>query len=428
MSTRRLFTDCKQRSTTLLEFDGERVIPGRVDPDLWHEHVARYRFAERLAVGKRVADLGCGTGYGTRELAQVAALAVGIDLSPEAIAYARSVGPHPRLHYLVADARSLPFPDATFDLVVAFELIEHLADWSELLREARRVLTPHGQVIVSTPNRPVYAEFRAAAGPNPFHHREFDLEEFRSALNEYFPHVLIYAQDHSEGLLIYPTGHPTSVELHVEDLQGQPEQALFLIAICALQPQLGSPAFFHLASSANLLRERSRHIRLLEREVSQKTEWLDDLARRHETLARHCQQLEAELAERAEWARQLDAELTKARAEIERLNRELADQAQAYEMKIHELETDLMEKVRWAQALQGELDQKVKELAHCVEVLHQTEAELVQRTQWALELDARLQEVSSRLQSLRHQVQLAEASRWLRLGRLLGVGPRFQVD
>ncbi len=56
------------------EFTGERVIPGQVNDDLWAEHISRYAFAARFAAGKRVLDIGCGTGYGTAELAQHAAI------------------------------------------------------------------------------------------------------------------------------------------------------------------------------------------------------------------------------------------------------------------------------------------------------------------------------------------------------------------
>ena len=57
----------------MAEFTGERLIPGQVDVDLLNEHMARYTFAVRLARGKRVLDAGCGAGYGSAELAQVAA-------------------------------------------------------------------------------------------------------------------------------------------------------------------------------------------------------------------------------------------------------------------------------------------------------------------------------------------------------------------
>ena len=73
----------------MIEFTGERVIPGQVDPDLWAEHISRYAFASRFAHGARVLDLGCGAGYGTAELARRARSAIGIDSAPEAIAHAK---------------------------------------------------------------------------------------------------------------------------------------------------------------------------------------------------------------------------------------------------------------------------------------------------------------------------------------------------
>ena len=70
------------------EFTGERVVPGQVDVDLWNEHIARYAFAARLCRNRRVLDAGCGTGYGSAELALNAQLVTGIDVSAEALAYA----------------------------------------------------------------------------------------------------------------------------------------------------------------------------------------------------------------------------------------------------------------------------------------------------------------------------------------------------
>ncbi len=66
-----------------MEFTGERVIPGRTDPDLMNEHLARYRFAEALVRGKRVLDAGCGVGYGSKLLSGPAE-AVGVSLDSSA--------------------------------------------------------------------------------------------------------------------------------------------------------------------------------------------------------------------------------------------------------------------------------------------------------------------------------------------------------
>jgi SAM-dependent methyltransferase len=174
------------------EFTGERVIPGQVEDDLWAEHIARYAFAARLAAGKRVLDLGCGTGYGTAELASRATEAVGVDIAPEAIEYASQ---HYRTaHFVHVTATDLPFDDGAFDLVTSFELIEHLSDWRSLLAQARRVLHPGGMFVVSTPNKLYYAEARGASGPNPFHAHEFEYAEFEAGMREFFPHVKLLLQ------------------------------------------------------------------------------------------------------------------------------------------------------------------------------------------------------------------------------------------
>src|SRR6185295_4821465 len=191
----------RRRRESLAEFTGERVIPGQVDADLLNEHLARYAFAARLSRRKQVLDAGCGSGYGSAELARNATGVLGIDRSEEAIEFARAAYPAPNLRFEVGDCAGLPVPDASIDLVVAFEVIEHLEDWRGFLREVRRTLAPAGQFIVSTPNKLYYSESRKSAGPNPFHVHEFEFEEFRAGLGEVFPYVSMFLENHAEGVV-----------------------------------------------------------------------------------------------------------------------------------------------------------------------------------------------------------------------------------
>jgi 2-polyprenyl-3-methyl-5-hydroxy-6-metoxy-1,4-benzoquinol methylase len=186
------------------EFTGERVIPGQVNDDLWSEHIARYAFAARFAGQLRVLDIGCGTGYGTAQLAQHARSAVGIDVSADALVYARQHYQIPNTTFLTASATAIPFQRASFDLITAFEVIEHLDDWRDVLVEARRLLDPGGMFLVSTPNKLYYAESRANQGPNPFHTHEFEFSEFRDALAVVFPTVTILLQNRLESQAFYP--------------------------------------------------------------------------------------------------------------------------------------------------------------------------------------------------------------------------------
>jgi SAM-dependent methyltransferase len=112
------------------------------------EHVAA--LASELGGPPRVLDLGCGEGYFTARLAQAGAIALGADVSAEALRRARSR--HPGLQLQAIDAAGeWPLADASFDLVWAGEVIEHVADTAGWLSEVRRVLRPRGQLVLSTP-------------------------------------------------------------------------------------------------------------------------------------------------------------------------------------------------------------------------------------------------------------------------------------
>jgi SAM-dependent methyltransferase len=368
------------------EFTGERVIPGHVNDDLWAEHVARYALATRFAQGRRVLDLGCGTGYGTADLARVASTAVGVDLAPEAIAYA--VSHYPSAQFLECSASAVPFPQASFDLVTAFEVIEHLRDWRALLAEARRVLEPNGVLLVSTPNTRYYAESRAKSGPNPFHEHEFEFREFQTALREFFPHVQVLFQDRVEAFAFYDGTETTGTEAALARSSGDPETANFFIGICSCAPLPELSSFLYVPRAANLLREREEHIRLLEEELAQVRAWLD-----------------LTIADRNAVQKQFESE-----------------QARALKI-ITELNEENRRKTEWAlnteQVLTAQIEQRAAELAEAVHLLDRAEANLVERTDWARQLDAQLQETTAQLEMVRQ-------SRWLKLSRRLGLGPQVK--
>ncbi len=98
--------------------------------------------------GRRVLDLGCRYGALTREYTAGNGV-VGVDVDRDALAEAAKLGIETRW----ADVdEPLPFEDASFDVVVAGELLEHVRDPERLLGEARRVLRPGGTFVASAPN------------------------------------------------------------------------------------------------------------------------------------------------------------------------------------------------------------------------------------------------------------------------------------
>jgi SAM-dependent methyltransferase len=421
---------------TLAEFTGERVIPGEVDIDLLNEHLARYTFAARLARGKRVLDAGCGAGYGSAELARAAERVVGVDRAAEAIEFARTHYQSHNLSFEEASCTGLPHGDGSFDLVVAFEVIEHLENWREFLAEARRVLAPGGQLIVSTPNRLYYTESRGPEGANPFHVHEFTFEEFREALEAVFPSVALFLENHVEGVTFQPHQAGNTVEARVDAGEPAPDESHFFVAVCANRPQIGNPTFVYVPRTANVLRERERHIALLESEVATKDGWLAERQREHEELLERHREQTAELERSNEWAEAQSRELAERRARVGELQEELArEQEQArrvvegYQAKIKEIEEDLRAKTQWAQETEARLTadlgarlaHAVEDLARAVDALHSTERDLNERTAWAL----RLQEEGRKLED---QLMLYRASRWVKLGRKIGLGPELPAN
>ena len=176
----------------MLEWTGERFLPWHEDAALAVEHLHRYVYASRLAQGKCVLDIGSGEGYGSALLAAHAASVIGVDLDAAAVAHARRKYGNANLDFLMASAPELPFP-RRFDLAVCFEVLEHLENQTDLVAEIRRVLTPEGLLIVSTPDKRSYA---AATGfDNPFHVHELYLEEFEELLRDQFPQVRMLGQE-----------------------------------------------------------------------------------------------------------------------------------------------------------------------------------------------------------------------------------------
>lgn len=156
------------------------------------EHLVRYRFVTGDS-NQTVLDIGCGAGHGSNVLAGKFKKVHGVDISPEAVEYAKEFWQLPNIEFSVGDSLTIPFPDNTFDVVVAFEVFEHLTDWQKFLSEIKRVLKPEGLVYISTPNKTLYSP--GTKKPiNPHHVFEMTIPEFRAAMSGYFTLHSLYGQ------------------------------------------------------------------------------------------------------------------------------------------------------------------------------------------------------------------------------------------
>src|SRR6202158_4494491 len=124
----------------------------------WESPAGKVRWARRvkmlsghLGPGMSVLELGCGTGYFTRELARSGADIVAIDVSPELLEIAKANCSTPNVRYDVHNAYELSYPDRVFNSVVGSSVLHHL-EIEEALREIYRVLKPGGTIYFTEPN------------------------------------------------------------------------------------------------------------------------------------------------------------------------------------------------------------------------------------------------------------------------------------
>ena len=142
---------------------------------------------------KRVLDLACGEGYGSYLLAKTAKSVVGIDIDESSIKHARNKYIKHNLDFKVGSITEVPITGAPlFDVAVCFEALEHIEDHQKLLSEVKRLLTPDGVFIVSTPNKTVYSD--EPQFNNAFHVHELYFDEFRELFEKYFKNVKFLGQ------------------------------------------------------------------------------------------------------------------------------------------------------------------------------------------------------------------------------------------
>lgn len=158
----------------------ERIYPLKMDERLAADqatldlHMQRYGFASRLLNGQRVLDMACGCGYGSALLAEQNPdkQITGIDIDPEAIAYAQANYQRDNLRYLCANAET--FADSQgFDSIVSLETIEHLPNPQRLVDNYASLLTKGGRIIASVPTTPTL-------DGNPHHLHDFSPRSFHA--------------------------------------------------------------------------------------------------------------------------------------------------------------------------------------------------------------------------------------------------------
>lgn len=154
-----------------------------------HRHTRYHEFfTDRVRVGERVLDIGCGSGTVAHAVAEKAdAQVVAVDLDPDNIAAARKLCAHPRVTYMVGDALE-KMPGEKFDVIILSNVLEHLAERAALLRRIQETACPRCFLIrVPLFERdwrvPLKRELGVEWRLDPTHETEYTIESFASEID-----------------------------------------------------------------------------------------------------------------------------------------------------------------------------------------------------------------------------------------------------
>lgn len=193
-----------------LQYTGERQVH-QIFSEIALDHRMRYFFASSLVQsGMKIADVGCGVGYGSYFLACMTDCSevVGIDISEEAIAYARE--------YYTKNIINLRFEckdivrgteEKQYDLITAFEVIEHIDNPKQFISSLATMLEPDGIIVTSTPNQDVLKYDKAVFS---YHKRHYTPQEFEAILSECGFEVVFAGSQNGTSVYAFP-GNATNI-------------------------------------------------------------------------------------------------------------------------------------------------------------------------------------------------------------------------
>lgn len=181
---------------TAYDDDSVEVDPGSA---IFQAHLSRYWWARETAGGASVLDCACGKGYGTFLLAGVARSALGIDLNEASLAAANRSFSRPNLEYRAHDVLEVRTLGRRFDLITAFEIIEHIdeKETGRFLAGLAAGLEPGGRLLLSTPNHTVVR--RSGSIVPVYHINNFTPRRLRRVLRRHFERVTLLGQFRAGG-------------------------------------------------------------------------------------------------------------------------------------------------------------------------------------------------------------------------------------
>ncbi|QRK05460.1 methyltransferase domain-containing protein [Archangium violaceum] len=339
---------------------GERFLPN-MGLQIALEHWHRYFLVAELVRGRTVVDVASGEGYGSAYLARFADKVVGVDVSREALEHARSRYVRPNLEFLEGSVTALPLADASVDVVISFETLEHVgeAEQQRFLQEVHRVLRKGGQLILSTPDKAVYSTARDYA--NPYHLHELERTQFTQLLEARFPQVHI-AQQRAGYFSLVTSDKPLASYSVTTDDRGEfvsaerPLSYEYLIAVCSLEPGSDVRLPESVTFDASILTSMQDHV-------------TQQLVSAQAVAEERAQEIARLIAERREEKARLDTQLISAQAVAEERAREIARLIAERQEEMARLDTQLI-------SAQAVAEERAREIARLIAERQEEKARL----------------------------------------------------
>jgi lipopolysaccharide biosynthesis protein/ubiquinone/menaquinone biosynthesis C-methylase UbiE len=363
-----------------MNFTGERYVPELQDPEISYEHWHRYLFASLFVKQKRVLDIACGEGYGSYVLSEKAKTVVGVDISAESVKHASGAYRRGNLSFIVGGVSRIPIEiDHSIDVIVSLETLEHIDEGEQkaFLSEVKRVLSPKGILILSTPNKLQYSDIPQYK--NEFHQKEFYEYEFKEFLVKFFTHVALMGQNIEVGS--YIRGEREEQDFFQEYRIRQSETGFhpteekrdqrYFIAVCSNGSLPKIPSSFSIDLSRRMITNRDQRIRRLE-------ESLQGLKGQAVEQEQSVQALAAQVAEKEQAVQALQADRTEREKGLTLLKDEFAKRMNAKNVRLEELEGT----ARTYQAKNQLLLGKVKEQDETIQSLQIQILEICSGASW----------------------------------------------